>query len=487
MVKQEKIGDDLYEYQYNKLNNITRITKNGKTWKEYRYDNHEELIREDDYERNKTTRYQYDNSGNILAVKEYELNTYNLLKKDAYEYTNNSWKDQLTKYNADSITYDTIGNPLTIGNNISLGWINGRQLDTYVDTIKNISASYQYNKDGIRIKKTVNNTPTEYYVENNQIIFETRNNDMLYYIRDNIGNLIALLHNNNLYYYLLNIQGDVVGLLDENYNLVASYKYDSFGKIIAIEDGSQNDISNNPTHIANINPFRYRSYYYDNETELYYLNSRYYSPEIGRFINADGVINANNDLISYNLYTYVSNNFINKTDSSGEVAIAGTIIAGTLQAFLAQLAIGVIAVGTIMLIGGLIGSVAESIPKTNTKPKKEKKKEDDDERIHNVYLLKEPSGKVIYVGRTKDLERREKQHERNPYRAHLTFVPDKRNLTRDEARGVEQALIIKHKTLNRSNKAANQINGVRWDQQRYYIKLALPYLDPDEREIFVGW
>lgn len=334
LVKQEKIGDDLYEYQYNKLNNITRITKNGKTWKEYRYDNHEELIREDDYEHNKTTRYQYDNSGNILAVKEYELNTYNLLKKDAYEYTNNSWKDQLTKYNADTITYDAIGNPLTIGNNISLGWINGRQLDTYVDTIKNISASYQYNKDGIRIKKTINNTPTEYYVENNQIIFETRNNDMLYYIRDNIGNLIALLHNNNLYYYLLNIQGDVVGLLDENYNLVASYKYDSFGKIIAIEDGSQNDISNNPNHIASINPFRYRSYYYDNETELYYLNSRYYSPEIGRFINADAIIkDLSTNSLSTNMYSYCKNNPIIHSDKNGQWAIFDDIAAGIVGLF----------------------------------------------------------------------------------------------------------------------------------------------------------
>ena len=76
-------------------------------------------------------------------------------------------------------------------------------------------------------------------------------------------------------------------------------------------------ISNNQTHIANINPFRYRSYYYDNETGFYYLNSRYYNPEWCRFITPDVMLSSNQDFPSFNLYVYASNNPIVFGDSSG--------------------------------------------------------------------------------------------------------------------------------------------------------------------------
>ncbi len=82
-------------------------------------------------------------------------------------------------------------------------------------------------------------------------------------------------------------------------------------------DGSGNDVSVNNNHMGNINPLRYRGYYYDTETGFYYLNSRYYDPETGRFINADGVIGSNQDLISYNLYAYCGNNPVNRSDPSG--------------------------------------------------------------------------------------------------------------------------------------------------------------------------
>lgn len=70
-------------------------------------------------------------------------------------------------------------------------------------------------------------------------------------------------------------------------------------------------------HIGIINPFRYRSYYYDEETHLYYLNSRYYNPEWGRFVNVDGIIGDNRECFSYNLYAYVDNNPIIFLDSMG--------------------------------------------------------------------------------------------------------------------------------------------------------------------------
>ena len=137
---------------------------------------------------------------------------------------------------------------------------------------------------------------------------------MIYYIRDEEGSLIGFKYNNTLYYYIKNMQEDIIGLTDSNHNLLCSYEYDSWGKLISIKDNNGNIITDT-SHIGYINPFRYRSYYYDNETKLYYLNSRYYNPEWGRFINADGIINSNLDFISYNLYVYVSNNisYVDKT------------------------------------------------------------------------------------------------------------------------------------------------------------------------------
>ncbi len=116
---------------------------------------------------------------------------------------------------------------------------------------------------------------------------------------------------------MLNTQGDIVGILDSSYNIVAQYRYDAWGKIISITDGSGNDVSVNNNHIANINPLRYRGYYYDIETGLYYLNSRYYDPETGRFLNADEIVAGVGNNQGYNLYSYCNNNPVNLCDDSG--------------------------------------------------------------------------------------------------------------------------------------------------------------------------
>ena len=313
VLKSMKINNDLYEYYYDHLYNITDIHLNNKLINHYEYDNFNELIKEDSYSLNKTIRYTYDNAGNILKKQEYELDTYNLLHTDTYEYNNVNWEDQLTKYNNESITYDAIGNPLTIGNK-TLTWVNGRQLASYTDESLNIS--YTYNKDGIRTEKVINNTKTNYFTENNKIIFEQTGNNMVYYIRDEEGSLIGFKYNNTLYYYIKNMQEDIIGITDSNDNLVCSYEYDSWGKLISIKD-SNNSIITNTSHIGYINPFRYRSYYYDNETKLYYLNSRYYNPEWGRFINADSYLGVTGDILGYNLYLYASNNPINNSDEEG--------------------------------------------------------------------------------------------------------------------------------------------------------------------------
>ena len=311
------ISNDEFSYRFDKLNNITHIYHNGILENKYYYDEYNELISEDNYLTNQTVKYTYDNLGNILFKKIFELGTDNLIDQDIYEYNNLKWKDQLTKFNNQEITYDEIGNPLTIGD-ASLSWINGRKLNSYSDS--NYIINYKYDNNGIRTSKVVNGLKTVYLLEGNKIIFENIGSAVIYYIHNDIDDLIGFKYNEKLYYYLKNNQDDIIGLLDSNYNLVAKYQYDSWGNIISIKNKDNNDIIDEK-HVAHINPFRYRSYYYDKETKLYYLNSRYYNPKWGRFINADNVMIQNNSLTGNNLYAYVDNDPINKVDSSGRGAI----------------------------------------------------------------------------------------------------------------------------------------------------------------------
>ena len=102
------------------------------------------------------------------------------------------------------------------------------------------------------------------------------------------------------------------------YEQIVEYEYDAWGKVLSVKDAKGQEITAK-NHIAHINPFRYRSYYYDEETKLYYLNSRYYNPEWGRFINIDNYIGYVKDYLSCNLYLYSNNNYINMIDESGEL------------------------------------------------------------------------------------------------------------------------------------------------------------------------
>ena len=120
------------------------------------------------------------------------------------------------------------------------------------------------------------------------------------------------------YYYILNVQGDVIGLLNANGAIAAKYTYDPWGKVtVQSSNGTANTSS---AFIGNINPLRYRGYYYDNDTGLYYLQSRYYDPAIGRFINADTYTTTDADgLLSTNMFAYCENNPVVRSDATGEI------------------------------------------------------------------------------------------------------------------------------------------------------------------------
>ncbi len=318
---------DIYKYKYDKVSNITHIYHNEILETEYSYDKYNRLIEEKNYIDNEITRYTYDNYGNILNRKVLDLINYNVKSNFNCEYNNSNWKDQLTKFNNITFTYDNAGNPLTIGNDV-LTWINGRQLNSY----NNIT--YKYNHSGIRTGKIINGVEINYYLEGTKIIFEKSDNDVICYIYDDVDGLIGFKYNNDVYYYVKNIQKDIIGILDINCNLIVNYRYDSWGNILSITDSNGNDITDS-NHIGIINPFRYRSYYYDTETNLYYLNSRYYSPILGRFLNADGILGANRNIMSYNLYAYCDNDPIVMVDTEGygilfvlAVGIIGGIASG---------------------------------------------------------------------------------------------------------------------------------------------------------------
>lgn len=313
---------DVYSYRYDKVGNITHIYHNEKLEIEYYYDCFYQLIREDNYLKSVTNYYKYDVCGNLLYKKTCKLKTNEFISQNKYYYCNEIWKDQLSKFNDDIITYDEIGNPLTIGNDIYMEWI-GKTLKEYNDPMQKII--YKYNVLGIRTSKIINNVETKYCLEGNFIIYEKTNNDLIYYLRNNDGDLLGLKYNNKKYYYVKNNLDDIIQIIDEMGNIVVKYYYDAWGNILSITDNIGNEITDK-SNIAIKNPFRYRSYYYDEETKLYYLNQRYYNPKWGRFISSDSEINTNPYNIGYNLYAYCDNNPVNKVDYDGNSSFFGKLV-----------------------------------------------------------------------------------------------------------------------------------------------------------------
>ena len=190
--------------------------------------------------------------------------------------------------------------------------MNGRELAIYSDGTNNIS--YKYNQNGIRTSKTINNITTNYYVEGRNIIFEDRNGTMLYYLYSG-DKLLGFIYNNNTYYYHKTLFGDIIGIYDSNYSEIVTYEYDSWGMLKNISDNSN-------INLGLINPFRYRSYYYDEETGFYYLNTRYYCPIYRRMLNSDSVLSYLGNMITLNLFSYCNNNPINESDDSGCFSIS---------------------------------------------------------------------------------------------------------------------------------------------------------------------
>ena len=184
------------------------------------------------------------------------------------------------------------------------------------DNSKDLSVNYKCNNDGVRYEKAVSGSTTKYYLEGTSIVYGKKGTRTIYYLYDATG-VIGLKYNDSTYLFEKNLQGDVIGIVDSKGDKVVTYEYDAWGKVLSIKDQNGNEISNQ-NHVGIINPFRYRGYYYDNETGLYYLNSRYYNPEWCSFINEDETIGEiGGNYLGHNMYQYFFNNPINFSDSDG--------------------------------------------------------------------------------------------------------------------------------------------------------------------------
>ena len=221
------------------------------------------------------------------------------------------WGDLLTAYNGVAITYDEIGNPLSDGT-WTYTWERGRQLKS----MSNGSTTWNmtYDADGLRTSRIAGSNKYYYYYHDGLLTYMKYNSLVMRFTYDAQGRPVSMTYNGNTYYYALNLQGDVMALLDVDGNEVVSYHYNAWGKIINTTASTTAMLNT----LAKYNPLRYRGYVYDRETGLYYLQSRYYNPEICRFINADGYTSTGQTVVGNNMFAYCGNNPVNRYDFGGQ-------------------------------------------------------------------------------------------------------------------------------------------------------------------------
>jgi len=333
--------DVTLNYEYDNLGNITKVTDgSGNVLGRYMYDAQGQLVFEEVHpvgEAAYTMVYSYDTYGNIRSAKKYSGASFTslgqigefgtLVSTETYSYTDTSWADLLTSYNGTTITYDAIGNPLSYfnGQSYTFTWKNGRQLASAVTGGKTVT--FKYNADGIRTEKHLSSTHDIYYrLLGNKVVemkkLSENGTERYVFIYDDSGAPYAIEYYNGYsgsmskYYYVLNLQGDVIQIVDSENCVVANYNYDAWGKVLSVTDSNGNVITNT-LNIANVNPIRYRGYFYDTETGLYYCNSRYYDPAMRRFINADAFASTGQGFLGFNMFAYSQNNPVMLVDPSG--------------------------------------------------------------------------------------------------------------------------------------------------------------------------
>ena len=352
-----------FNYTYDASGNITSIS--GAQAVTYEYDDLGQLVWEKNATAGKAWNYTYDNGGNILSRTEYACSGNGTVSGSgtttSYTYGDAEWGDLLTAYNGEEITYDGIGNPLSY-RGWTMSWQGGRRLAGM--TKGSDTLSFAYNESGLRTSKTVNGVAHSYVWQGSKLAADITDAYALYFHYDSTGDVIGFTRTASgadaEYFYVKNLQGDILKVITATGTEAATYTYDAWGKLLT----SSGDL-------ADINPLRYRGYFYDTETGLYYLQSRYYDPEVGRWINIDNVeyLGTEDELISYNLFTYCLNNPVNRTDENGnlslpnwaKVAIGAVALAGAVALTVATGGgAAAVAVGVAKVVGSVALSTAVS-------------------------------------------------------------------------------------------------------------------------------
>ena len=185
-----------------------------------------------------------------------------------------------------------------------LGWQEGRRLVSATDGTT--SVSYTYDSEGLRLTRTRGDQVYHYFYAGGKLVRihlykGTTFWQIFDFFYDHNGHPYALKHKvggvTTTYYYITNLQGDVLGMVTADGTSVAAYTYDPYGKVLTATGT-----------MADTNPLRYRGYVYDQETGFYYLQSRYYDPSIGRFINADSYASTGQGIVGCNMFAYCNNN-----------------------------------------------------------------------------------------------------------------------------------------------------------------------------------
>lgn len=328
-----------FRYAYNEVGNVTQITNlvDG-SYQKFAYDKLGQMQYVTNYGKDGTAqqryKYYYDNAGNLPSWKIQDGTGSITGVEHTYTYGDSNWKDLLTAFDGQSITYDGSGNPLSYynGKRHTMTWRNGRELDSV--TVGGKTYGYEYDVNGLRTRKTnADGGYTEYYIIDGLTVAEQRFTSAgaekytLRYSFDESNSPVGFgiqypgetTWKN--FYFAKNLQGDVIALYRwdglNNGVLVATYKYDPWGKPLGIYNASGSSISQTASNVAAYNPFRYRGYRYDADTGFYYLQSRYYDPAICRFINADEYSDTDDGLLGFNMFAYCLNNPMNRSDPNG--------------------------------------------------------------------------------------------------------------------------------------------------------------------------
>ena len=301
-------------YKTDSLGNVTNVSDSVFGSHAYTYNSRGFLIKEDN------TNYTYDDNGNMITSG-----------NSTYKYDN---LNRLISINGDSIFYSFTnpGNPRLFKDTEYK--FEGRRLvgiseDLGVDEQQTVD--YTYNSNGLIIKKVLGywyaddrdseEYTTKYYYDGEKLITEIGPRNRLDFLYDENGILYGLIKDSSRkYFYIRDFMSNILGLVDNSGNIVVKYKYDAYGNRISITDTSGCDL-------GNINPFRYKGYYYDDDAQMYYCKSRFYVPLWHRWLNSDSINYLEpKNITSLNLFTYCNNNPVMYVDPTGRFTILGLLI-----------------------------------------------------------------------------------------------------------------------------------------------------------------